>query len=291
MTTIEREDVVVEEAGLQFHLMRSASGEPLVRDLELARWLGFDRDRNIRKLIDRWEPELGEVCSTVEQTSTSSTQGGRPGREYLLTEHQALFIAAKSETPRATEVLKRIITVFMAVRRGRLKEPSFAPSEPTLTWASELLGAEAYVIGRTHAGEMVLGMRSKSQPACDAETVRALVREELIRLQPSVARPSTPPSPERLRAQCFLLELLESATTELNRAVTALELQQMARADQLEELRESVSVLNDGEVSKGLTVSLGLALLRLSRTKIPGRRVYSGRRCAAGMRWAVERLA
>lgn len=112
-------DVVIEQAGAQFHLTRNEAGEPLVKDLELARWLGFSDLHKVRNLIERWAAELGEVSATVAETTK---QGGRPGKAYLLTEQQALFIAAKSETPRATEILRQIIEVFVAVRRGEVAE-------------------------------------------------------------------------------------------------------------------------------------------------------------------------
>lgn len=110
-------DVVIEQAGAQYHLTRGEDGAPLVKDLELARWLGFERSRKIRELINRWSAELGHV-SPYRGAKPSGPEGGRPEEGYLLTEQQALFIAAKSETPRATEILKQIIAVFVAVRQG-----------------------------------------------------------------------------------------------------------------------------------------------------------------------------
>jgi len=104
-------EMILHEGGLEF---RTTDGEPRIRDLDLAERLGYERPRNIRNLIDRFRNDLG-VCFTVEQTS--SALGGRPGVEYWLTEEQALFIVAKSDTSRATEMLKFIITVFVAVRR------------------------------------------------------------------------------------------------------------------------------------------------------------------------------
>ena len=115
MNTKSSQAIAIEFAGNGYELLISHDGHaPLVRDLELARWLEIGRDRKIRDLITRWLPELGEVCTTVVQTSD---RGGRPGREYHLTEEQALFIAAKSETPRATQLLKAMIAVFMEARR------------------------------------------------------------------------------------------------------------------------------------------------------------------------------
>lgn len=56
------------------------AAEPLVYDLRLAEALGFDRARNIRKLIARNSEELslhGEICSTVEQNNDPRGKGAR----------------------------------------------------------------------------------------------------------------------------------------------------------------------------------------------------------------------
>lgn len=92
--------------------------EPRILDLRIAERLGFDRHRNIRKLIERNRDELdsfGEVCSTVEQTSEI---GGRPGTKYWLNEPQTLLICMFSKTPNAATVRREVIDVYLAYRRG-----------------------------------------------------------------------------------------------------------------------------------------------------------------------------
>lgn len=109
-------------------------GEPRVFDLHLAASLGFDNLHEIRRLVARNENELrayGEVSVTVTKTST---QGGRPGKAYYLNEGQALVICALSRTPKAAEVRKLVIDVFMAWRRGKtvhVTEHYRKPPEPT----------------------------------------------------------------------------------------------------------------------------------------------------------------
>lgn len=108
--------LTVQLDGKTYELWKAGpDGVPRAKDLDVARWLGFERPRNIRKLIERQASSLGEVCSMVEQTSEV---GGRPGKTYYLTEEQALFIASKSDTPTATSVLKTMISVFVAAWRG-----------------------------------------------------------------------------------------------------------------------------------------------------------------------------
>jgi hypothetical protein len=71
--------------------------------LALAELLDFERPRNIRQLIERNKDELsrhGEVCCITQQTSS---EGGRPGTEYWLTEWQAIIVCMKSEAPRAED--------------------------------------------------------------------------------------------------------------------------------------------------------------------------------------------
>lgn len=92
--------------------------EPRIHDLRLAARLGFRRERDVRKLIERNRAELsdhGEVCATVAQTSEV---GGRPATEYWLNEGQALVICMMSRTRVAAQVRREVISVFMAWRRG-----------------------------------------------------------------------------------------------------------------------------------------------------------------------------
>lgn len=94
-------------------------GEPRVFDLHLAAWLGMTDLHMIRRAIARNRSELemhGEV--SVSATETSS-KGGRPGRAYYLNEGQALVLCALSQTPKAAEIRKQIIDVFVAWRQGR----------------------------------------------------------------------------------------------------------------------------------------------------------------------------
>lgn len=91
-------------------------GTPRVLDVVVAERLGFDRPRDIRKLIERnlAEIEAFGVCATVAQTS--GALGGRPGTEYWLNEEQALLISILARTPKAIEVRRALIQSFMTYR-------------------------------------------------------------------------------------------------------------------------------------------------------------------------------
>jgi len=117
------------------------AGEPHVFDLHLAQSLGFSRLTSIRVLIERNREEL-ETYGTLHRCDAKSS-GGRPGKAYYLNEGQALVLCALSETPRAAEVRKLLIDVFMAWRQGKtvhVKEhhrrpPSETQPAPTLSFA------------------------------------------------------------------------------------------------------------------------------------------------------------
>jgi hypothetical protein len=98
-------------------------GEPRMRDLDIAEALGFERVRDIRKLIQRYAERLARfgqvVCATVAQTSA----GGRPASVFWLNEQQSLYICTRSQTARAEDVIAEMISVFTAYRHGRLTPP------------------------------------------------------------------------------------------------------------------------------------------------------------------------
>lgn len=93
--------------------------EPRVLDVVLGEGLGFDRPRDVRKLVERnlQEIQMYGVCATVAQTT--GPKGGRPGKAYYLNEPQALLICMFSNTARAAEVRKMLIDVFMEYRRSQ----------------------------------------------------------------------------------------------------------------------------------------------------------------------------
>jgi len=112
--------------------------EPLVRDLELADFLGFTRLRDIRRLIERMlkAKKLNdiEVCDTVAQTS-----GGRPGKEFWLDRTQALLVATQSDTPRAWALTTRMVKVFervMTKAEPPQRRTELVPIDPTEVYAA-----------------------------------------------------------------------------------------------------------------------------------------------------------
>jgi hypothetical protein len=106
--------------------------EPRVRDLALAKTLGFDRPANIRNVIRRHKDELASygqivtiedgVCFNLKQ-NTQPRGKGRPGVEYWLNEEQALLVCMFARTANAAAARKVIIDVFMAWRRNASVRP------------------------------------------------------------------------------------------------------------------------------------------------------------------------
>lgn len=109
--------------------LRLIKTEPRIQDIRLAEALEFARPRDIRQLIERNLNELAgysEICGVTPQNDDPQGRG-RPGKEYWLTEEQALLICMRSDAPRAKEIRAEIIAVFQAWRHGHLVPKNTAP--------------------------------------------------------------------------------------------------------------------------------------------------------------------
>ncbi|APY13173.1 hypothetical protein GJU94_08140 [Brucella sp. 10RB9214] len=93
------------------------NGEPRLLDLQLAKALGFERPRAIRQLIERNKTEL-EALGLI--ATRRGAYRGKPFTEYFLTMEQGLLMAVLSNAPRAAEVRRMLIRVFVAWYRGEL---------------------------------------------------------------------------------------------------------------------------------------------------------------------------
>jgi len=106
-------------------LNTAVNHEPRLMDLVLAERLGFERPRDIRKIIERNMEELTTygTCATVSRVIR-----GNDAKEYYLNEGQALLICALSKTKQAAKVRKALIDVFMQHRRGEMKKELPTPT-------------------------------------------------------------------------------------------------------------------------------------------------------------------
>jgi len=134
-------------------IIRDIDGEPRMRDLDIGLALGFDRPRDIRKLIERHMDAILSfgICATVAQIHDGA---GRPTAEYWLNEEQALFLCTRSEAPGAVALTRQMVMVFAAWRGGRLPD---APRTPlpdlppdAATWA-RLIREARLLFGRDRA--------------------------------------------------------------------------------------------------------------------------------------------
>ena len=73
-------------------------GEPRVRDIDLAHRLGFERPRDIRKLIERKADDLREL-GAARHVARPHHNNGTTVTEYWLNQDQAIYICASSGTP------------------------------------------------------------------------------------------------------------------------------------------------------------------------------------------------
>jgi hypothetical protein len=107
---------------LQLHDLTDHDGEPRIKDVRLADALEFNRQRDIRQLIERNCVELERYGVLRHHAANSSDPlgRGRPSEEYWLNEAQALILCMRSDAPRAADCRQEIIAVFQAWRTGKL---------------------------------------------------------------------------------------------------------------------------------------------------------------------------
>jgi len=132
-TQTQAADIIVVE-GWQLDV-RDAD-EPRIRDVDLAERLGYERPRKLRDIIRRYEKsgDLSGVHVRPTVGRTSMPHGGERQvtvDEYWLTEADALFIVAKSETAEAKALTREMIRVFRLAMRRQLPGQQLGPDPAT----------------------------------------------------------------------------------------------------------------------------------------------------------------
>jgi len=87
-------------------------GVTRIEDLKLAAVLGFTNPHMIRTLIARHFKALHAFGMVHIEERKSGPKGGRPSTVYYLNEEQAIYITAKSDTPKAAEITVQMVRVF-----------------------------------------------------------------------------------------------------------------------------------------------------------------------------------
>jgi hypothetical protein len=93
-------------------------GEPRWRDIDLAVWLDFDRDRNIRKLIKDNSAELERYGSLLPVEANSGARGGRPAQEFWLNFDQCAIVCLLSRSRYGQELRYVLLKVLKYLMGG-----------------------------------------------------------------------------------------------------------------------------------------------------------------------------
>lgn len=159
-------------------------GEPRMRDLDIGTKIGLAQPRDIRKLIKRYiksgDLQGVDVRATVARTQMP-TGGFRetPVDEFWLTEEQALFLVAKSETAAANKLTREVIHVFTLARKGLLVPAAVDPALVARLSALEASQAQTAATLATLPSTMALAI---------AETLRPLMMAQAPAGGPCIGR-------------------------------------------------------------------------------------------------------
>lgn len=178
--------LVLAEAGAP--RVEVVEGELRVRDLDLAEVLGMKAPYAIRRIIEKHLP--GEV---LDRGSKTSPLGGRPGREFWLTEEQALIVVTKSDTPRAAEITRTIVRVFRAAVRGELA-PARSETRLVLEAVREIT-AQLATLRRDVDGMRALATGTTDSPHAIGERAGRRILGRILALAREVADLMGEPTP------------------------------------------------------------------------------------------------
>ena len=133
---VKRDDgtvrVMASVAGRECPVSVDADGESRIDDASLASLVQYDEYRlrqRIRELATCGDENFRPFEVLRERVETS--KGGRPGKMFVLTEGEALFVISQINTKIARAMTHHVIRVFVAVRKGLISSaPAPAPQLP-----------------------------------------------------------------------------------------------------------------------------------------------------------------
>lgn len=143
--------------------IEDVQGEPRVQDTVIAKALGYKKARDIRPLIvSNIEAlsQLGNIAPSERRVAKTTAT------VYHLNEEQALYITAKSNTPKAADITVAMVKVFAAWRNGHLE-----PQRPNLEGA--LLSALAGEVVRMVLPALQEALDQKLAPVTQAITYKS----------------------------------------------------------------------------------------------------------------------
>lgn len=132
---------------IPFRIERQDDGELRISDSEMADCLGYPLVADFRHLIRNHEKILKQFNHLAFSSIARPQGGGRPAREFWLTEAQAIYIVTKSEAPRAVEITVAIVKAFVAFRRSQINPKLYGAV------GMELLGFSPRAWGREYSEE------------------------------------------------------------------------------------------------------------------------------------------
>lgn len=138
---------------------RAAEGEePRARDLDLgARVYPNAKPHKIRERIRELMDEGAPEFRPLEVFPRPGKTGGRPGTEFWLNEHEAIFLVSQIDTPEARAFTHAMIRVFRLAVRGLLPQQRAGIDPQTVSAAV----AEAV---RQQLGVIVAQLRAAERP-------------------------------------------------------------------------------------------------------------------------------
>lgn len=105
--------------------------EPRVLDTALGQRLGFKRERDVRKVIERHRDSLEQLGTFRDVRRENPGQPGRPVIETWLNEKQAIFVITKSQTRMAAALTVKLVEAFIAYRAAQRHTAAALPSPAT----------------------------------------------------------------------------------------------------------------------------------------------------------------
>jgi len=209
---------IVRVDGAELHFAGTAD-TPRVRDLDLAGWFGYERPRDIRKLLKRMEAE-GKLRGVEWRATVARYSAGRSGKgirevtvtEAWLTREQSLLVATQAEGDRAWALTEAMVKVFDAVLDRRPAAP--APADPTMALAvAQALGLVPKLIEQVQTLSAEVGsLRAEMSTGVIGETVAlGEILRPLGQIASLSATPSKGPRSVRRRYENRLRSLLGHA--------------------------------------------------------------------------------
>ena len=113
----------VSVGGYQLHMF---DHEPMIQDLHLADRLGYARPARIRDLIKRMLAKGQLKPEQVIPIGGETAGGRRPSITYHLNEHACIKVITRLKTAKADEITDEVIDVFIAARKGGIRQPTLA---------------------------------------------------------------------------------------------------------------------------------------------------------------------